>query len=77
LAYQGIFNQLPLRVELFFLESGIIGSSVIKESSLEKIQEKIRLVAEGIRSQNFNATPAYMACRYCAYNQICPLAKVR
>lgn len=77
LAYQRIFNQLPLRVELFFLESGIIGSSVIKESSLEKIQEKIRLVAEGIRSQNFNATPAYMACRYCAYNQICPLAKVR
>jgi DNA helicase-2/ATP-dependent DNA helicase PcrA len=77
LAYQQIFGRLPLRVELFFLESGIIGSSVIEEDGLEKIKEKIRIVSDGIRSQNFKATPAYMACTYCAYNQICPAAKAR
>lgn len=77
LAYQRISSKLPLRVELFFLESGIIGSSTVEEKSLEKIKEKILVVASGIRAQDFKATPAYMACRYCAYSQICPSAKAR
>jgi len=77
LAYQKIFNKLPLRVELFFLESGIIGSSVITEEGLERIKAKIREVSAGIRRDDFKATPAYMACAYCAYNQICPSVRVR
>ncbi|MFA5287454.1 MAG: PD-(D/E)XK nuclease family protein, partial [Candidatus Omnitrophota bacterium] len=77
LAYEQMTGKLPLKVELFFLESGIIGSSIIMEGDLEKIKEKIRVVSSGIRSQNFQATPAYMACTYCAYSQICPSAKAR
>jgi DNA helicase-2/ATP-dependent DNA helicase PcrA len=77
LAYQNIFGKLPSRVELYFLESGIIGSCVIEEEDLDKIKEKIKEVSEGIRKQDFEATPAYMACSYCAYNQICPLVKIR
>lgn len=72
LAYQNIFGVLPERIELYFLESGIVGSSAVEEKSLEKVKENIRLVSAGIRSRNFTATPAYMACTYCAYNQICP-----
>lgn len=74
LAYKNIFGHLPKRVELYFLESGIIGSSVIQENELEKLKDKIKEVSQGIRNKQFSATPAYMACSYCAYNQICPSA---
>ncbi|MDO8662018.1 MAG: ATP-dependent DNA helicase [Candidatus Omnitrophota bacterium] len=77
LAYQNIFGKLPSRVELYFLESGIIGSYAIEEEDLDAIKDKLKEVAEGIRKQNFEATPTYMACSYCAYNQICPFAKIR
>jgi len=72
LAYKNIFGALPKRVELYFLESGIIGSNEIDESDLEKVKEKIIEVSEGIRKQEFKATPTYKACTYCAYSQICP-----
>jgi DNA helicase-2/ATP-dependent DNA helicase PcrA len=74
LAYKNIFGTIPKRAELYFLESGIIGSAQIQEGDLEKIKEEINKVSCGIRSQNFQATPAYMACTYCAYSQICPQA---
>lgn len=77
LAYKNIFGLLPKRVELYFLESGIIGSSGINENNLEKIKEKVISVSAGIRKQSFSAAPTYMACRYCAYNQICPYAITR
>jgi PD-(D/E)XK nuclease superfamily len=37
----------------------------------------VRAAAAGIRAQRFNATPSYQACRYCAYNQICPYTASR
>ena len=77
LAYKNIFAALPKRVELYFLEPGIIGSNEIEESGLEKVTEKVAVVSEGIRKQNFQATPAYLACTYCAYNQICPFTIMR
>ncbi|MDD5155230.1 MAG: UvrD-helicase domain-containing protein [Candidatus Omnitrophica bacterium] len=77
LAYQEIFGRLPKRLALYFLESGIIGATAIKEDDLEKIKEKIREVSSGVRQQNFAATPTYMACTYCAYNQVCPFATIR
>jgi len=77
LAYKSVFGQLPNAVQLYFLESGIIGNNRIEESDLEKIKGKINEVSQGIRNRNFAATPEYMACTYCAYNQICPSAIVR
>jgi DNA helicase-2/ATP-dependent DNA helicase PcrA len=77
LAYKNIFGALPKYVELYFLESGIIGRAEIEEGDLEEIKEKIKEVSAGIRKQNFPAKPAYMACTYCAYNQICPFVIIR
>jgi len=77
LAYENIFGKLPYKIALYFLESGIIGTSLIREDSFDKIKEKIAEVSCGIRNQNFLATPTYMACTYCAYNQICPSVKLR
>ncbi|MDD5255084.1 MAG: PD-(D/E)XK nuclease family protein, partial [Candidatus Omnitrophica bacterium] len=77
LAYGCIFGSLPKRVALYFLESGIIGARDVREADLDKIKDKIRQVAEGIRRRQFGATPAYMACTYCAYSQICPSSAAR
>jgi len=77
LAYESIFGQLPKAVQLYFLESGIVGTNQIGEGGLGKVKDKIDEVSEGIRAGNFAATPAYMACTYCAYNQICPFVIIR
>ena len=77
LAYQNIFGALPKRVELYFLESGLIGSAKIEDKDLEKVKTAVKEVSAGIRQQKFEATPTYMACTYCAYNQICPFAIIR
>jgi DNA helicase-2/ATP-dependent DNA helicase PcrA len=72
LAYRNIFGELPVRIALYFLESGIIGSTEVGEDGLEEVRDKIREVSGGIRSQAFPASPTYIACNYCAYNRICP-----
>lgn len=77
LAYQNIYGVLPKRVELHFLESGLVGSDIKEEEDLEKVKDKIKEVSEGLRKHNFTATPGYMVCTYCAYNQICPFATIK
>ena len=77
MAYQNIFGILPKRLELYFLESGLIGSTEIEEEDLDKVRDNIRKVACGIRQGNFEAKPGYMSCVYCAYNQVCPCAVMR
>jgi DNA helicase-2/ATP-dependent DNA helicase PcrA len=71
LAYKEKNGKLPERVELHFLESGIIGTARKDESDMEKIIDIIEEVSSGIRCKNFKAKPAYMACQYCPYSQIC------
>ncbi|MDP2043814.1 MAG: 3'-5' exonuclease, partial [Candidatus Omnitrophota bacterium] len=68
LAYQHIFGIMPAAVELYFLESGIIGRHELTEDDLDDIKEDILEVSAGIRQQDFPAKPEYKACTYCAYN---------
>jgi DNA helicase-2/ATP-dependent DNA helicase PcrA len=77
LAYQQIFGALPVAVELYFLESGIIGRYEVSEEDLDGVKEDILQVSEQIRQQNYPAKPEFKACTYCAYNQICPQAVMR
>jgi len=77
LAYKNIAKQLPKRVELHFLESGLIGKAAVEKEGLNKISEKIKEVSGGIRRQDFNAMANYISCAYCAYNQICPSATLK
>jgi DNA helicase-2/ATP-dependent DNA helicase PcrA len=74
LAYKNIFGVLPAKGALYFLESGVVGSVIIKEGLLDEASEKIREVSCGIRQGEFGARPAYRACNYCAYGQICTQA---
>jgi len=74
IAYENIFGSLPRRVELHFLEPGLIGRAEVDEEDLAETKEKIREAAAGIRKREFPARPSYLACSYCAFNQICPAA---
>jgi len=74
LAYSRIFGLIPDRVELHFLESGLIGKAVKTPEELQDTETIIREAAAGIRSQRYPAQPEYLACHYCAYRQVCPSA---
>ncbi|HXC62195.1 MAG TPA: PD-(D/E)XK nuclease family protein, partial [Nitrospiria bacterium] len=72
LAYREQHGAVPDSVELHFLDTGLIGRAKKTDKDLEKTLTQIREVADGIRAGDFTAMPSYMACQYCAYNQICP-----
>ncbi|MBI3599276.1 MAG: PD-(D/E)XK nuclease family protein [Nitrospinae bacterium] len=83
LAYKEVYGNPPsppfikggtggIKVELHFLESGLIGRYDIEEDVLEETIVKIKEVADGIRQKIYEARPQYIACRYCAYGEICP-----
>ncbi len=77
LGWREMFGRLPVRVELRFLESGVVGGHVPTEEDAAAAAEAIRAAGAGIRARRFDATPSYQACRFCAYNQICPYTESR
>ncbi|GBE27077.1 ATP-dependent DNA helicase PcrA [bacterium BMS3Bbin03] len=74
MAYESMFRERPVRTELHFLESGLVGRAEVAGMKMEKFLEDIRTAAQGIRQRDFEAKPDYMSCRYCAFNSICPQA---
>ncbi|MDR7462635.1 MAG: PD-(D/E)XK nuclease family protein, partial [Armatimonadota bacterium] len=75
LAYREVHGRLPDRMELHFLnpEGVVVGSVRPEPEWVAEAEEVIDRVAEGIRRQEFVATPDwYRACRYCAFASICP-----
>ena len=71
LAYKYKKGHLPDRVELHFLETGLVGKAEKTEKDLDRAIDKIKEVVSGIRENQFEAKPTYRACMYCPYNQIC------
>ena len=72
LAYNEIHGFVPDEVRLYFIESGRIGRAKKNKSDLDAVKEKIFTAAKGIRARNYTATPSYMVCKYCVFNEICP-----
>lgn len=72
LAYHEIHGRTPDRVELHFLESGLVGTAGVSEEDFERTVEKINRAAAGIRARDYAAKPGYMACQFCAYSGVCP-----
>jgi DNA helicase-2/ATP-dependent DNA helicase PcrA len=77
MAYQAETGRLPDALQLWFLESGLIGRVEVEQKRLDKARESIRKAAAGIRARRFEATPDYMACGYCAFRDICPASAVK
>jgi DNA helicase-2/ATP-dependent DNA helicase PcrA len=74
LAYRELYGEFPVRVKLYFLESGLVGTAAVTEKMIENIKKKIEKAAAGIRQRQYDATPNLMNCHYCAYSNICPEA---
>ena len=77
MAYQAETGRLPDAVQLWFLESGLVGRVEVDEKRLERARTSIRQAAAGIRARNFAATPEYIACGYCAFRDICPASAAK
>ncbi len=77
LAWREMNGVLPQRVELRFVESQRTGSHAPDTSDIEEAVAAVKAAAAGIRARAFEATPSQKACRFCAYNQICPYTATR
>ncbi|PYO01890.1 MAG: hypothetical protein DMD91_05960 [Candidatus Rokuibacteriota bacterium] len=72
LAWREMTGAPPQRVELRFIDSNVIGRHSPTDEDCEEAIAAVEAAAAGIRARRFEATPSWGACRYCAYNQICP-----
>ncbi len=72
LAWREMTGALPQRVELRFIDSTVVGRHTPAAEGAEEAIAAVEAAAAGIRARRFEATPSWGACRYCAYNQICP-----
>ncbi len=59
-------------VSLYFVDSGLVGKVQKKEKDLDKVRGEIEKVVEGIKKENFKASPGFGECSRCAYREICP-----
>jgi len=76
LAWQILHGHAPKRLELRFLETGVIGSAELTDQDLEAVKERLREAASRIRALDFHPEPSEKSCRWCAYQTICPSAIV-
>jgi len=73
LAYRECFKRLPAGVELHFLESGQVGRACFGDKECDGILSRIEEVGRGIRARDYTPRPDYLNCRWCAFNNICPV----
>jgi len=82
LSYWRMYQIIPEKLTLHFLETGIEGSYAPTQKDIEKTEKLILDTAQKInsdlKSNRFAANPKYFgrepACVYCAYKSICPFS---
>jgi ATP-dependent DNA helicase UvrD/PcrA len=72
LAHETQTGSLPARMELHFLETGLVGSTTPDPARLEKARAEVAAAIAGIGAGVFEAKPNPVACGYCPFRQICP-----
>jgi len=72
LAHLETKGRLPDRVELRFLESGLVAGRRPTPEGAAATRERIGTAAAGIRRREFAARPTFMACGQCPFRDICP-----
>jgi DNA helicase-2/ATP-dependent DNA helicase PcrA len=72
LAHQAETGRLPNRVQLHFIDSGVVGSAVPDEKRLANARQKLTNAADGIRAGDFKPRPSPVACGYCPFRDVCP-----
>ncbi|PIZ00940.1 hypothetical protein COY62_00720, partial [bacterium (Candidatus Howlettbacteria) CG_4_10_14_0_8_um_filter_40_9] len=71
LSYKEMNGGIPEILTLHYVDTGVVGKSERTEKDLEKTEEEIFKVAEGIVQNDFEAVPGYGECARCAYKDIC------
>ena len=71
LAHEAETGQLPDRVQLHFVESGVVGSAAPSQDKLDKARAKLAAAADDIRAAKFEPKPSAIACGYCPFRTIC------
>lgn len=74
LAWEAETGELPASLELWFLDSGVVGRATPDPRRLERARTTLAMVADGIRSGDYRARPDVVGCSYCPYRRICPSA---
>jgi len=72
LAHLRTKGRLPGRVELRFLETGLVGSRRPTPLEVAATEARIRTAARAIRKREFPARPTFFACSQCPFREICP-----
>jgi RecB family exonuclease len=72
LAWEAEHGDLPARLELWFLDSGVVGHASPDRKRLERSRRTLETVAASIRSGDFRARPDRITCGFCPYRQVCP-----
>jgi DNA helicase II / ATP-dependent DNA helicase PcrA len=72
MGYQAMTGRLPDRLQLHFLDSGLVGSVDVDPKRLAKARRTIAGATAGIRARDFAARPDRMTCSYCPFRAICP-----
>jgi len=72
LAWERQHGKAPDELALHFLESGLVGRSDATDRRLDRAQERVVSVGDGIRAGRFEATPAANRCGFCPFREICP-----
>ncbi len=74
LAWKTLHGRAPKRLELRFLETGVVGQATFTDEDLASTIARLREAARGIRAVDFHPQPDVFSCRWCAYQSICPSA---
>ncbi|HSL97745.1 MAG TPA: PD-(D/E)XK nuclease family protein, partial [Candidatus Deferrimicrobiaceae bacterium] len=77
MAYEAMTGRLPDAVQLYFLDSGLVGRTEVDPARLEKARSKIATAAAGIRARDYTPKPSPLACTYCPYRDVCPSSAAR
>jgi DNA helicase-2/ATP-dependent DNA helicase PcrA len=72
LAHQAETGELPARVQLHFIDSGVVGSAQPDEARIDRARNKLTAAADGIRAGEFAPRPSALGCGYCPFRDVCP-----
>jgi hypothetical protein len=72
MGYEAMTGRLPDRLQLHFLDSGLVGAVDVDPKRLAKARRTISTAAVGIRAREFDPRPDRMTCSYCPFRAICP-----
>ena len=71
LAYREVYGVTPVRVEMWFVGQGIVGSAGVGPEHMERARERAAHAALGIRGARFGAKPDPRSCGRCPYSRFC------